>query len=504
MIFRNCRAYTLDSDNASADAIAVRDGMIIGVGTDDALNRLIGPETVFIDLSGKTVIPGLVDSHVHLIHHGLSATRTADLTGCTSIDAILNRMRDFHSTNPHLPWLLGRGFDQELLEERSWPTRLDLDKISTDIPIVISRVCLHALVANSAALNKVKSQLTKELTESGILTDDAADLIRSRLPVPTLSETESAAIWALNDAARLGLTGVHCIIHNKTELNVMLKLHKNKKLPIRVYLICASRLLKHLESLNMQTGWGDNRLNIGAIKLYMDGSLGARTAGLIEPYTDMLNESGTLLISESELADKLIELQDKGFQAAIHAIGDRAVETALNGIESAMSFGNQDNKLRHRIEHASILNPDLIRRMSALQIPASVQPQFVTSDFWACKRIGAERCEHWHPFNTMLQAGIKLGIGSDCPVDSLNPILSLHAAVNRGQNTPQEKLSISDVLAGFSQGNAYLSFREKTSGMLKVGYFADFTVLSDDPFKIDSGDLGNLSAESTIIGGRMI
>lgn len=498
-IFTNCRAYTLDAKSTVADAVAVGEGRIIGVGDVEGLT---GPNTERIDLGGRTAVPGLIDSHAHLIDYGLAVTRSADLSGSTSIAEVLRRLRDFRSTNLDRPWLLGHRFDQELFDEGRWITRADLDQVSSAIPILISRVCLHAVVANSAALRAIEAKLSAEQLETGVLTEGAAGLIWEQVPSPSTQEREQAALWAFRDARRVGLAGVHCILDSEEDLQAVRFLHDRGELPIRLRVQCPPGLVTQLVAGGLRTGSGDDMLRVGSIKLFMDGSMGAHTAALRKPFADDPGNCGSLFMNEKDLAATLIDLQRQGFQAAIHAIGDLAVECTLKGIEAAAPHGNEGNRLRHRIEHASQMSPELISEMARLNVPAAVQPQFIITDFWTHERVGPERYRWCYPFKTMLEAGITLAMGSDCPVERLDPFELIHRAVNREQRSLRERLSVEETLRTYTLGSAYAGREESEKGSLEVGKLADFTVLSEDPFRADPSGLGRIRAEFVVIGGE--
>lgn len=500
-IYTNCRVYTLDQGRPRAEAVAISGERIVAVGSAGDVPALAGPQSQVIDLERRTLVPGLTDAHNHLIHYGVSATTSADLSGSASIDEVLSRLRTFRAENPEMRWLLGHRFDQELFAERRWITRADLDRISPNVPIMVSRLCLHAIVVNSAALYAVKRKLSADQRKTGILTEDATGLIWDRIPPPTDAELEDAVLWATSDARRVGLADVHCQISDEQDLRVLRKLHAEGRLPIRVRVQCPYRMLDYLTSEGLRTGSGDDWLRIGSIKLYMDGGMGARTAAMKESFSDDQGNCGELLMDEHELTDALRVIQEHECQAAIHAIGDRAVECALAGIEAAIALGNAGNRLRHRIEHASQVNEELLSRMAALSVPAVVQPQFVITDFWTYERVGRQRYRWSNAFRSMLDAGIVIAMGSDCPVERLDPIELLERAVNREPRSLAQRLSVEEVIRAYSYGSAYVGFAESSRGTIREGMLADMCVLSDDPFEMDPARLNELSVERCIVGG---
>jgi predicted amidohydrolase YtcJ len=499
-IFVNCRAYTLDRSNTVVEAIAVSDGKIAALGSREAIGAMAGPDTDVVDLQGATVVPGLIDSHNHLIDHGISSTRSADLTGCASILDVQDRLRAFRQANPGATWLLGTRFDQELFAEKRWVARADLDEVISDIPIMISRLCLHAAVLNSAAISLIRDKIGVEQAGSGLLVEDATGLAWNQVPSPTPEEHLKAAGWALAEAKRVGLCGVHCVVDSRDDLEVLRRLDERGALPIRVTAICPLSMMAGLVSEGLRTGSGTDHLKIGPVKIFMDGSMGARTAALKEPYSDDPGNRGELFRNERDLAEILEHVQDEGFQAAIHAIGDLAVECALKGIELAAGT-TSGNPWRHRIEHASQMSESLVRQMARLGVIACVQPQFVITDFWTNLRVGPERYKWTYPFKSMLRAGIVLAMGSDCPVERLDPVELIDRAIDREPLSLPERVSVEEVLRGYTLGSAFAGFAEDCLGSLEVGKFADFTLFSNDPFAINPEDIGGLRVMGTMVGG---
>lgn len=502
-VFANCLVHTLDPLNTKAEAIAVEGERIAAVGDLQDMRRLAGPDSEEIDLEGCAVVPGLTDAHTHLVHYGVSASRSADLSGSDSIEEVLRRLRLFRERNPHLPWLLGRGFDHELFEEGRWVTRADLDRVSAKVPVMITRLCLHALVANSAALKAVEGRLTAEQSRTGILTEDATGLVWEQVPEPTPSELEDAIVWALQDARRVGLSCVHSQISGDEDLRALRALRDRGALPVRVRAQCPVSMMPRLSADGMTTGWGDDRLRIGSMKLYADGAMGARTAAMKEPFTDDPGNSGMLLMTEADMVEALHEVQANRCQAAFHAIGDRALECVLNAIEMAAPEANPDNVLRHRVEHASQTSASVVETMARLNVPAVVQPQFVITDFWTPERVGPKRYPWSYAFRSMLDAGVTLAMGSDCPVERLDPIELISRAVNREPRSLAERLTVEQALRAYAHGGAYVGFADDRAGSIEPGKLADFAALYPDPFEIEQSRLGEVQVRYNVIGGSL-
>lgn len=502
-VFTNGQIYTLDPTGTTAEAIAVEGERITAIGSIQDVKAFAGPGAQEVDLGGRTVIPGCIDSHCHLMMHGVACTRSASLTDCHSIAELQNRLRNHWAMNPGAQWIIGERFDQEMFSDGRWVTRADLDQVSADVPIMAARLCYHAIVANSAALLSVRDRLTKEQWETGRLTEDDCSLVWGQIPDCTDDELEKSALHALTEARNAGLTSVHSQINNPAQLAVIRRLHDEGRLPVRVRFQWPFGLMDRIIAEGMKTGSGDDYLRVGSIKIFMDGSMGARTCAMCEEFADDPGNCGELFRTGPELAEMLVEIQRNDCQAAIHAIGDRAIVHAIGGIEIAMPKGNDGNRLRHRLEHVAQMSPKIISDMARLNIMASVQPQFVITDFWTHERVGPERYRCVYPFKSMLRSGIKFGMGSDCPVERLDTMELVHRAVNREPRSLHECLTVDETLRGYTNGSAYIGFEEPDKGSLEVGKLADFVILSEDPYGVEPIQLGRIRPQNTVLGGEM-
>ncbi|MFQ3549316.1 MAG: amidohydrolase [Armatimonadota bacterium] len=501
-IFYNAKIYSVDKDYSVYNWIAVSNGKISALGNNSDYKTHIGNNTQLINLNGKTIIPGLIDAHTHLIHFGLMNLDSVELLGAKSIEEIKTKLRNFSDRCTFQCIIRGHGFDQELLEDKRWPTKQDLDEISTEHPIIISRVCLHALVANSPALSLVKDTLTEKEYKTGILTELSAKRLKKSLPAPSEEKLKESAVWAFNYSRKAGLTGAHCMIHSHRELKILTELDAEKKIPIRLTLILARELVPILlENCNLKN-YSSDYLKIGPIKLFMDGSMGAATAAMKDPYSDNPFLSGNLLISYEEVINDVEYLQNNGFQVAFHAIGDLAIETAVNAIEFLCQKDKNTYKFRHRIEHASQMTHDLILKMAKIGVLAVVQPQFITSDFWTRQRVGKKRYDCLYAYKSMLDAGVRLSFGSDCPVEKLEPMTVIHSAVNREKYSIDECLSVQESIKAFTYESAYAGHNEKLQGSLEVGKFADFVVLDDNPHTMEKDKIKDIKVIATYVNGK--
>jgi predicted amidohydrolase YtcJ len=514
MILINGNIITMDTKKPKAQAIAILKDKIIAVGTNDQIKKLRGKATKIIDLKGKTVVPGFTDTHVHMLGFGASLT-SLNLRGVTSIEEMQQKLQEQVKKTPEEKWILGSRWDQEKFKEKRYPTRFDLDKIAPKNPVFLRRVCGHACVVNTKALQiagitkRTKppkggeidvDPKTSELT--GILRENAVDLIEKAIPKLNEEGLEQTCLLACQKAIEEGLTTVHWIIESPTEIRIIQKLRANEKLPIRIYFMIPVEFMKHLTDLGLQTGFGDNMIKIGSIKILTDGSLGARTAALTEPYSDEPKTKGMTLYTQEELNRLFAKAHEANLQLAIHAIGDQAVDMTLKAIEKALAKNPRKN-LRHRIEHASVLNEKLIDRIKKLNLIASVQPHFIISDFWIINRLGPKRARWAYPFKTLMHKGILTTGSSDCPVEPISPLLGIYAAVTRNDNL-EERITVNEASQMYTINAAFASFEENVKGSIEVDKLADLTVLSRDPEKIALEEVKNIEVDTTIVGGKIV
>ncbi|MBS7636297.1 amidohydrolase [Candidatus Bathyarchaeota archaeon] len=509
----NANVVTLDAGKPKAEAFAVRDGRIVAVGSGEEIRKYIGSGTKVLDLEGKTVVPGFVDCHVHMTGFG-QHMQTLDLRDVDSIGEMKWKIREYAGKHPEKGWILGGRWDHERFSERRLPTRWDLDEAVGDKPVFLIRVCGHVGVANSRALEL--AGIGKETVvdggavdmdtasgePNGILRENALNLVWRVVPKPSMAELEEACIQACRKAVENGLTGVHWIVDSADEIRIIQKLYNEGKLPLRVYLGIPAKLLDEVLRFGLVSGFGNEMVRLGFVKILADGSLGARTAALKQPYTDKPETSGMLIYSQRRLNWLVLKAHRAGWQLAVHAIGDRAIESVLEAFSKALKrFPRKDH--RHRIEHCSVLSPRLIRRMKRLGLIASVQPHFIVSDFWVVDRVGVERARWVYPFKTLLRTGVVVASGSDCPVEPINPLLGVWAAVAR-KSFSEESLTVEEALKTYTVNAAYASFDEARMGTISVGKFADLTVLSEDPFTVATEEIRNIRVEMTIVGGKIV
>jgi predicted amidohydrolase YtcJ len=437
-----------------------------------------------------------------------------DLRSVGSIKEMQRRLQDYAEENPEKRWILGGRWDQERFAEKRYPTRWDLDAAIIDKPVFLTRVCGHIGIVNTKALQLAgltkdsivdggRADLNEETGElSGILRENALEHVWKAIPKPTSRELEKACILACEKAVEAGLTCVHWILGSPEEMRIIQKLLSKGKLRLRVYLGIPVEFMDELTRLGLVTGFGNDMVKIGFVKILADGSLGGHTAALKKPYSDKPGTRGMILYSQKELDQYIMKAHKARLQLAVHAIGDKTIEIVLKSFEKATGKHPLENR-RHRIEHCSVLNPKLIRKMRNLGLIASVQPHFVASDFWVANRVGKTRARWVYPFKTLMHQDLVVSSGSDCPVEPISPILGIWAAVAR-KSFPEEALTIEEALKTYTVNAVFASFDESKRGTIETGKFADFTILSDDLLSSAPEDIRRNQVEMTIVDEKIV
>ncbi len=514
LVLLNGRVYTFNHKKPTAQAVAMFDEKIVYVGEKSEASKLVGPQTKVINLNGKTVLPGFTDCHIHMAGFGrsLSALRLRNVTSITQLKELVGE-----KSQQLLPgtWILGGGWDQEKFAEKRLPTRWDLDEAAPNNPVALFRVCTHICVANTKALEKAEIEkdavapLGGEIDRdpstgepTGIMREKALEPVFKALPKTSEEQIFQTCLIACQKAVEAGLTGVHWIVESPVEMRVIQKMCRQGKLPLRVCLLVPAEFLENLEGLGLSKGFGDSMVKIGGLKILLDGSLGAQTAALYEPYNDAPETSGMLTYDQEDFEMLVLNAHKAGLQLAVHAIGDKAIDIALKAFEKALQkIPNATH--RHRIEHVSVLNKELVRRMKNLGVVASVQPHFIVSDFWVEDRLGKKRARWVYPFKSLMKTGVVVCGGSDCPVEPISPLLGIWAAVVKQPNS-EERLTVEEAIRLYTVNAAYANFEENLKGTIEEGKLADIIVLSDDPFKTKPEKIRDIKVLMTIVGGRRV
>ncbi len=534
---------------ARVSALAVRNGQITAVGTDEALFPLRGPQTEVIDLHGAFAMPGFNDAHTHMAQAGQQRL-SVDLVGTTSIADMQARIRSYVATARPGQWILGGGWDHTLWASKALPSRHDLDAVTAGHPALLLRVDGHIGVANTAALaaggigsatpdpqgGKFDRTPTGELT--GVVRETPAlTLIQQHIPKPDTDTRERALTLSIEDALAHGVTSVQDFSDWEDWL-VLENWEHTGKLPLRVAEWIDFNLpLPILAQRRASHPANDPLLHLTQLKAFMDGSLGSRTAALDAPYTDDEDNSGIPRYDPEKLNDLAAERAQAGFQLGFHAIGDRANDLALDAFEAAEQVGKPAQTpphcvtlqptspqatpadttsectytpadFRFRIEHAQVVSPGAFDRFARLGIIASMQPSHLLTDMaWAGQRLGPERSTRAYAWRSFLDHHVPLAFGTDYPVESISPFRGLYAALTRqneaGTQTfdPTQRLTIEEAIHAYTQGSAYAEFRERTKGRLEPGFLADFVVLDRDITKAFPRALLETRVLRTVVGG---
>jgi predicted amidohydrolase YtcJ len=516
------RVWTLDPERPLARALAVRDGKLLAVGTRDEVKAAAGPDAREVELGPATVVPGLVDAHAHIHGLGRSLT-TARLEKAPSVDEVVRRLTQAPASSFQGDWLLGKGWDQNEWPGAAFPGRAELDARFPTTPVFLTRVDHHAAWVNGEALRRAGisrdtpdpegGRILKDARgePTGVLVDNAMDVVAAAIPPPTRDQLETRLRAALERCAQVGLTGVHDAGMDLDAFRLLQEWDAAGTLPVRVYAMAAGQGDERHAYL-AQGPWQGRMLAMRSVKFLADGALGSRGAALHEDYCDEAGQRGLLLMSPEELEARARAFMQKGFQVCIHAIGDRA-NTLVVDVLLRASAETGTQALRHRVEHAQILRPEDIRRLGAAGLVASVQPTHATSDMtWAEARLGPERLKGAYAWRSLRDAGAHLALGSDFPIENPDVLAGLYAAVTRqdaagrpeGGWRPEERLTPREALEGFTVGPAWASFEEARRGRLVPGLDADFVALSADPLEGPPRALADAQVVATVVAGAEV
>lgn len=501
------------------------EGKIVHVGDDAAELERRFPGITLVDAGGRDVVPGLIDAHAHLMNLGFALLR-ADLVDATSKQDVIARLKAFEKTLPDGAWLLGRGWDQNDWPEKAFPTAADLDAAFPDRPVWLERVDGHAGWANSAAMRAAKRDLggdwqpeggrilREDGRATGVFIDTASAVIDEVVPAPDAALREEALERALAAAVQHGLTGVHDMGVSMADLKLMRDFANADRLPLRIraYADGDSESLAALCRVGRAYEHPKGRLAMRGVKFYVDGALGSRGAALLEDYSDEPGHRGLLVTEPAAYAAAVQKALSCNVQPASHAIGDRGNRIVLDTYQQALG-DKASGDHRWRVEHAQVVAPADIPRFATLKLIASMQPTHATSDMpWAEARVGKARLEGAYAWQRFRAAGVPLALGSDFPVESVDPRLGLYSSVTRadlkgmpaGGWLPDQKLTPQQALAGFTADAAYAAFDEKTLGKLVAGYRADFVILGGDPLTVAPAQLPKLDVISTWVDGKPV
>lgn len=526
VVFTNAKIWTVDKQKPEAEAVAVYDGKIIGVGSSKEMKAFIGKHTKVLDMKKKRMLPGFIDNHTHFMSGGFQL-QNVDLRYAKDERKFAEIIKKRAQERPG-KWITGGDWDHDLWKSAKLPTKELIDTVTGNTPVFVNRYDGHMALVNSyvlklAGITKdtpnppggtiVKDPVTGEPT--GILKDEAMSPIYQFIPDPTDDEMLNAARLALAEARKYGLTSIQDMAHNYgvRDINTYSELNRRGELTARMYCRTFITNWKSLAYAGVQAGFGDEMITLGSLKAFADGSLGSSTALFSEKF---LNED-TYGLPMDVLVDGRLEqwatsADSARLQLCIHAIGDSANGLILDMYER-IAKKNKNWDRRFRIEHAQHIHPQDFKRFARLGVIASVQPYHAIDDGrWAEKRIGNERCKTTYAFRTFLDNGVTVCFGTDWTVAPLNPMLGIYAAVTRrttdGANPdgwfPEQKISVKEAIQCYTLNNAYAAFEENKKGSITVGKFADFVVLDQDILTIDPVQIENVKVAYTILGGKIV
>jgi hypothetical protein len=505
-----------------ASAIAIAGEPVLATGKDAEIVRFVGPGTRVVELGGRLVVPGFNDAHVHLLDGGFGLLSVA-LRDAKDEQDFARRIGAHARTLPAGTWILNGNWDHEAWPTKALPTRAAVDPLTPGHPVFVNRRDGHMALANTVALKL--AGITRETPDpeggtivrdasgepTGILKDNAMDLVWSRIPEPSREMNRRAARAALQEASRLGVTS----IQDNSSIDALptyMDLREAGELTARVNVWRPIAALDALRRAGIRSGLGDDWIRIGALKVLSDGSMGAGTAAFFEPYADAPSTAGLLLYPIPELERLILEADAAGFQLAVHAIGNRANRLVLEAFEKA-ARANGARDRRFRIEHAQVVaGPDLAR-FKALGVVASIQPSHCIDDMrWAEKRIGRERCRGAYRFRSFVDAGIPVAFGTDWYVEPIDPRIGLYAAVTRelpeggppGGWFPAERLDLDQAIDLYTRGSAYAESAEAVKGTLEPGKLADLVVFHRDLFALPPREILTTPVDLTVVGGRVV
>jgi predicted amidohydrolase YtcJ len=524
-IFTNGRIRTMDPAHPAVDALAVAGGRILAAGRGKDLQEAF-PRFAVVDLGARTVVPGFTDSHIHLPAYGIGLRRV-DLRRARSLPEAVQQVREAVARTPSGSWVQGHGWDKNLWPEDRFPTRRDLDPISSATPVALSSKDGHLLWVNTAALHR--AGIDRRTTDpvggaierdthgepTGILKETAEDFLWDVVPASSAAEIEDGIRAAQEVMHRSGITAVHNFVGTASfdgaTFVAFRRLVERGELRLRVWATLPEKSIDHAGALGLRTGFGDEWLRVGPVKIFADGTLGSQTAAMLDPFGGEPGNVGITIHTREELIELVGRAVGAGLWCAIHAIGDRANRWVLDAYETHRQ-ASQAVGARHRIEHVQVLHRDDLPRLAALDVIASMQPIHCTSDRDIADRYWGERSGLAYAWQSLRRTGARLVFGSDAPVETPDVFQGLYAAVTRKRAEepgrpawyPDETLPVDEALRAYTEMPAYASGTESFMGRLAEGYLADFVVLADDPLTAEPERLLHTEVAATVVGGAIV
>ena len=531
ILYMNGTIYTMDAIQPRAQAIAIdsASGRILAVGNNDEVRRVGGRDTELIDLRGKTVLPGFIDAHIHLVETAYRR-HYINASGTGNEEDAANLVRQRAVQTPPGQWIQGGQWDKNLWPGQQFPGRTSLDAAAPAHPVALWSKDGHLLWVNSLALQRAGITAAtpdppngailrnSDGEPTGILQEDAATslvyrVIDKRDPLLTRHLVQNI----IQDLQRSGITTIHDI-ESRESFTLFQELRDEERLGVRVEMILPRYMLPELRAIGLQAGFGDDMLRFGGIKIFADGTLGSQTAAMIEGFEGNPGNKGILTLPESEMKEAVSAAAEMGISIAIHAIGDRAANVALNSIEQAhrivanSTSAGTTRRLRYRLEHVQLITSADLERMRRLGVVASVQPFHAVADRDIAERYWGKRHRHAYAYHTMQQMGIPLALGSDAPVETFDPLRILYAATLRNDTAtpqrppwlPDQALPVAQALWDYTMGAAYAGAEEDHKGSLTVGKLGDAVVLREDILSVPQEKMAENGVQATILGGKVV
>ncbi|MGD9397908.1 MAG: amidohydrolase [Candidatus Thorarchaeota archaeon] len=524
-VIHNGKIITMDKNESIAEAMAIKFERIVFVGSDTDVKAFIGDDTKVLDINGRTVIPGLIDSHAHFMDVGSTREIYVDLSeeaGIGCIADIQTKLKERAKRTPKGEWIFGYQEDDSKLEEKRHPTRWELDEVSTEHPIIVTTVGGHFWMANSKAFELVG--VTKDSPDPiggkfdrdpesgeiiGYLHEEAYNVLRpDGPPKPTREESYSGAKEILQECAAVGLTCVYDLV-DKPEMRAAIDLKNNGELPIRVRVDVTIDLIEELDKLGIYRGLGDDWLRICGVKFFFDGAISARTAAVSEPYLNQPDFFGVFATTEEIARDTLAYAYEKGYRISAHANGDRAIDLYLDIIEELQAKYPREDP-RNRDIHCTVVNPKIVQRIKKLGVlPTIFGPYVYYHGDKLIPAFGEKRLEWMFAARSFLDAGVMIAAHSDHPCAPYPPLMAIHALVNRTTKAGNpigrsQRISVMEALKLYTTHAAYHQFDENKLGSLEVGKLADFVVLSDDILTVPIENIIDIIVDMTVIDGTVV
>lgn len=526
LIIHNAKVWTVDSRQPRAQAVAVLQQKIVALGSNRDVMAWRGKQTTVINAHKKPLLPGFNDAHVHFADGGNSLSEV-DLKNAASPQEFSQRIASHAAKMPAGEWVLGGNWDDQAFTQPQLPTRQMIDALSADRPVFVTRYDGHMAVANSlvlklAGIDRNTPELPggeivrdKDGNPTGLLRDAAMDYVFKVIPEPTREARMRMIKAGLQYALTQGVTSLQDMNPVLSDMAIYAELAERGELSSRMYVAPMLEYVDEVTKLGIRRGFGQDFLHMGAFKTYADGSLGSSTAYFEQAYSDTPETRGMLsaeMLNHQQMRERLLKADAAGNQLCIHAIGDAGISATLDLLEELQQLhGPRDRRLR--IEHAQHVAVKDFARFAALNVIASVQPYHAIDDGrFVDQRIGVDRASRTYAFRRFLQHGVKLAIGTDWTVAPLNPLATIHAAVTRatldGRHPqgwyPEQKLSVEEVVYGYTMGSAYAEFQEQNKGSISVGKLADMVLLSEDIFHIAPERIKDVKVEKTLVGGKVV